>query len=165
MNSRVPRIIGLFILIPIWYYAFNPIVPEQVIFDNIYIRGTLTISAFGFSYSILHRKDYPVQAILTLLVAEFIVHRLKVEDYHGTGMWIYSLNLRVGTLLVLAGEYGSKFFCFVLSPIQNFLRSIGIKATIPVIAGILIIPIGLAGIEFTQWLEEYRRIQRIRNRW
>ena len=163
MNSKVPRFVGLLLLVLIWYSAFNPLLPESIV-ENPPVHVLLVVLALGLSYSILHKKDYPVQAILTLLIAEYIVYRIKAEDYYKTDSWIGFSTLRIGTLLVLAGERGANFFCFVLSPIQNFLRSIGIKVTIPVIAGILVIPIGLVGLEFVEWWEEYRRLQRIRNR-
>lgn len=163
MNSKVPRIVGLLLLLPIWYYANHPILPDKWIIESIPIRVLLIVLALGLSYSILHRQDYPVQAISSLLIAEYILHRLK-EDYDKTDPWIGFLTLYLGILLVLAGEHGARFFCFILSPIQNFLRNIGINVTIPVIAGILVIPIGLVGLEFVEWWQEYRRLQRIRNR-
>lgn len=164
MNSKVPRILGLLLLLPIWYYASHPILPDKWIIESIPIRVLLIVLALGLSYSILHKQDYPVQAISSLLIAEYILYQLKAEDYYRTEIWIGFLTLRIGTLLVLAGENGAKFFCFILSPIQNFLRNIGINVTIPVIAGILVIPIGLVGLEFIEWWQEYRRLQRIRNR-
>ena len=74
-------------------------------------------------------------------------------------------TLCIGTFLVIIGKNGAKFFSFILSPIKNFLRSIGVKATIPIIAGILVIPIGLAAIEYLEQYAEKRRLERHRERY
>ena len=164
MNSKVPRIVGLLLLVPVWYSAFNPIFPDGQLVENVLLHIFLIVLILGLSYSILHRQDYPVQAIVTILIAEFIVYKLKTENFYRADMWLGVFDLYLGTILVLAGENGAKFFCFILSPIQNFLRNIGINVSIPIIAGVLVIPIGLIGLEFAEWWEEYRRLQRIRNR-
>ena len=69
------------------------------------------------------------------------------------------LVLYLAAILVLVGELRSKFFCFILSPVQKFLQSIGIKATIPIIAGVLFVPFSLWGFVFLDWLEEYQELQ------
>ena len=88
MNSKVPRIVGLLLLVPVWYSAYNPIFPDGLIVDNVLFHIFLIVLILGLSYSILHRQDYPVQAIVTILISEFIVYSLKAEDYSRTEIWI-----------------------------------------------------------------------------
>lgn len=163
MNKKA-KLFGLFLLLPIWFYAMNPVVLGIVFLDSKLIRGILIILGLGLSYSLFHEKPFPAYFILTLLCSEFIAYEMESVDYYRFHQVLYLTNLYSGTILVISGQYATNFFTFILSPIHNFLKTIKINIPIAVIAGILILPFLLLSSNFWEWWENYRLYQRNINR-
>ena len=144
------RIIGFFLLLPIWYYVVQHNSIDGSLDTYFYIREVLIILALGLSYSLAQKKNYPVQLVITAIVSAIIVYHVKDGYYLNTISLIFLFTLLSGTFFVLAGDYGVRAFTFILFPFQKFLRSIGIRVSISIIAGVLLIPIGIGGIKLFQ---------------
>lgn len=97
------------------------------------------IMAMGLAYTIIHREKYPLKVVLVVLVVEFILLKIFEDDAR---LWEVRVELiRYSTIaamvFTLIGPTIGKAFTFILSPLQRYLQSIGLKFDIPVIAGII----------------------------
>lgn len=160
------KIIGILILIPIWFYAANPIIPGGFVSaspEDYTVKGTVTLLVLGLSYCLFNNKDYPVKFILTAIISNLIAYKLKINDDSQAGEVIYTMNLYIGVILVLTGNYGINFFIAILTPIQLFLESVKINLPMSIIAGILIFPIAYIAPEIHGWWHNYQLEQKIRD--
>lgn len=140
MNKIVSIILGILTLISVWYFFF--VVSADVPANNeieILISLCLVTLGMGLAYSFLHRKDYPVQVILVVLVVEFILYQIFGQGTQQITFRanILVINLLLGTVLVIFGSIIGKAVTFILSPVQKIFQSIGLNFSIPVTAGIL----------------------------
>ena len=138
MNRAASIIVGLLILIGIWAGLFvlassNIDETTQIIF----IYSIVLLQ--GLAYSLLHQKDYPIQVVLVVLVVEYILKRLEGQGVSRVlfDVLVFEVNLILGTIFAIFGPLVAKAFTFTLSPLQRFFNSIGLRMSIPVIAGIL----------------------------
>lgn len=150
MNNIKSKIIGIIVLVFAYVFIFLSAYSNLEIFNSVNPnfldpRTIIFILLLGVSYSLLHQKNYPTQAVLSVLIVEMLVYLMKHS--YSVEIEIITLNFLVAPFLVIGGNYTEKFFRFILSPIQNFLASIGLNFTIPVIAGILFFPICLIYVE------------------
>lgn len=136
MDKTVERIVGLSILIGFWF-SFMTIPFSDKISDEVFYLGTLL--GLGLIYSLLHQKKYPVQVILVVIAVEFILKQLEGQGVSRVlfNFLVINVNLYLGTLFAVFGPHIAKVFTSVLSPLQRYFNSIGLKMSIPVIAGIL----------------------------
>ena len=115
----------------------------------------------GLSYYLLHKKYYPVQFVVTVIIVDYIAYKLNIKNYFRAGEVIYTINLYVGILLVVTATYTVKLFTFILTPIQNLLSNLRINISIPILAAILFVfPIVLVAPETIKWWEDYQLYQR-----
>lgn len=153
----IMKALGIMLFFPIWLFADN-----KSIDIDISLRGTLVILALGVSYCLFNSKSYPVKFIAAVITVAYIAYRLTVKDFFYAGGTIYSLNLYIGFVLVIAGVYVERLFSYILTPVKNFLRRVvNSNIPIPILAAILFVfPFCFAAPEVIDWWEDYQLFQR-----
>lgn len=95
----------------------------------------------------MQKQNYPVQLVISVIISASVIYSLRSDYYYYSLSYISYPELRIGTFLILTGRYGAEAFTFILSPIQRFLKSIEIKLPLPIMTALLLIPIGVFGLE------------------
>lgn len=141
MNKIVSRIVGLLILIGVWVLFLTPRADTSNDQTDSYIFTYGIVLLWGLVYSLFYQKNYPVQVVLVVFAVELILVRLEGQGVERIlfGVFILQINLFLGQIIAICGPLVDKGFTFALSPLQEFLNSIGLRMSIPVIAGIVIL--------------------------
>lgn len=143
MNKTVSRLLGLLLLFCMCVGLIIIFTPPYIDI-SMYVFFPVLIIGFGFVYSLLHQEQYPVQLVLMVLAVNFILYKMFSSniDRLNTIGFLVSVNIIFGLMFSIIGSRISRAFGFVLEPLQNYLSSIGLKFSIPVISGILGLIVG-----------------------
>ena len=96
------------------------------------------VTGMGLAYTVMHQEKYPVKVVSIVFISQLIISRM-----FGGDSWVGVLADSVGLLIIpgviftLLGPRLGRAITFVLSPIQKYLRSIGVKVSIHIIAGVI----------------------------
>ena len=137
MNRAVSKVLGLILLFSI--YALILFLISTGVIINIFVFYSTLIVSLGLAYSLIHIKKYPIQLVSVVLIVQFILYLIFREAINigNINELMLSFDLVFGAIFVIVGPKIGEAFTFVLSPIQKYIYSIGLKFSIPVIAGIL----------------------------
>lgn len=96
------------------------------------------IAAMGLAYTVMHQEKYPTKVVSIVYVCEILLFIIYGRDgadvvLVNTLVWLIIL----GVIFTLLGPRLGKAITFILSPIQKYFHSIGLKLSIHVIAGII----------------------------
>lgn len=146
MNKITWKLLGILVLVIIWKF---PLKPEYLGVNTILFSIFYIILLLGISYSIYNKEGYPIKAVVSSLIAFFIIHQTKSRAHAFAPQVMYLFNLYVGTVLVLGGQFTVKTFRFILSPVKNYINNLGLTIPIPIIANILLIPFEMIFVELS----------------
>lgn len=138
MNKTVSRKLGVILLFSI-YAVLLYLLSTSVIAVNVFVFYSILITSLGLTYSLIHLEKYPVQPVLVVLTVQFILYLIYKETTNigNINELMLSIDMIFGGIFVIVGSKIGKAFTSILLPVQKYFHSIGLKFSIPVIAGII----------------------------
>lgn len=97
------------------------------------------ILGMGLAYTVIHQEKYPTKVVSIVIISQMVLSII----FGGADSWGIVMADLIGSLIILGviftllGPRLGKAITFVLSPIQKYLQSIGVKVSIHVTAGVI----------------------------
>lgn len=140
MDEVSSKILGFFSLIAAWIFPFVIASLPSEISHIYFIYPASVVILLVLSYCLFCNIHYPFIFVTGLLINNYLVNSM-FHTYFNVYYDLYLIQLVLGTILVLGGNYTRKFFTAMLSPLQEFLKIIGLRVNISPIAAVLSFPL------------------------
>ena len=95
-------------------------------------------------YSLLYQKRYFIQTVLVFSIIKIFLYKFTVfqTEAYLLQVFLYTINLLLGSFIVLLEGFVDKAATIILSPIQSYFRSKRLNISISVLAKIICFIIG-----------------------
>ena len=139
MNRIASIILGLLILVGSVILYITILKKLEYDDNGLFILLSFSlIASIGWAYAVIHQEMYPKKAVSIIFIGEILLLIIFGFDL---GVEVFATSIIIlaipSLFSILLGPRFGKAITFILSPIQKYLQSIGLRVSIHVIAGII----------------------------